>query len=384
MSNPATLQIPFNRPYATGKELWYISKAIGSGHLSGDGYYTKAAQNLLRDRVKARKVLLTTSGTAALEMAAILADIQPGDEVIMPSYTFVSTANAFVLQGAKPVFVDVRPDSLNLNEQLIEGAITERTKAICVVHYAGAACEMQTIMKIARAHNLLVIEDAAQAVGSVYYGRPLGTLGHLGCYSFHETKNIQCGEGGALVINDDRFDQRAEIIREKGTNRTQFFRGEVDKYTWFDKGSSFLPSDLTAAFLYAQLECLESITQQRHWIWRQYDSLLRELSGNGKLFQTTDAPINHHNSHMYYLVLDSKATRDAFIAHMKERGVMCVAHYVPLHSSPYGSKVGRAVGDFTYTDMASERLVRLPLWLGIEPHLHRVFDGIYSFFRRQG
>lgn len=373
--------IPFNKPFLTGKELWYVSQAFNHGYTAGDGRFTKACQNLIRQQTKTHKALLAHSCTAALEMAAIIADIQPGDEVIMPSYTFVSTANAFALRGAVPVFVDVRPDTLNLNEDLIEQAITPKTKAICVVHYAGVPCEMDVIMDIARRNHLVVIEDAAQAVMGEYKGRALGTIGHLGCYSFHETKNIQCGEGGALLVNDDRYAHRAEIIREKGTNRTQFFRGEVDKYTWLDIGSSFLPNETTAAFLLAQLESAEAITRQRLWLWKQYDNALRSFNEGGQMFQTP-SPLG--NGHIYYLMMPSKASRDAFIAHMKERGVQCVAHYVALHSSPKGSELGRGASDFTQTNIASERLVRLPLWLGLEPHQHRVIEGVYDFFRRQG
>lgn len=374
--------IPFNKPFLTGKELWYVSQALNHGYTAGDGRFTKACQNLLKERTKTHKALLAHSCTAALEMAAIIADIQPGDEVIMPSYTFVSTANAFALRGAVPVFVDVRPDTFNLNEDLIEQAITPKTKAICVVHYAGVPCEMDVIMDIAHRHHLVVIEDAAQAMGSEYKGRALGTIGHLGAYSFHETKNIQCGEGGALLVNDDRYAHRAEIIREKGTNRTQFFRGEVDKYTWLDIGSSFLPNEITAAFLLAQLESSDTITRQRLWLWRQYHNAFRSFIAPD--FQLRRTPSESGNAHIYYLVLDSKASRDAFIDHMKERSIHCVAHYVALHSSPKGKELGRTASDFPQTTIASERLVRLPLWLGLEIDQHRVIEGVYDFFRRQG
>ena len=372
--------IPFNKPFLTGKELWYVSQALNHGYTAGDGRFTKACQNLLKERTKTHKALLAHSCTAALEMAALIADIQSGDEVIMPSYTFVSTANAFALRGAVPVFVDIRPDTLNLNEALVEQAITPKTKAICVVHYAGVPCEMDVIMDIAHRHRLVVIEDAAQAVGSEYKGRALGTIGHLGCYSFHETKNVQCGEGGALLINDEQYAHRAEIVREKGTNRTQFFRGDVDKYTWLDIGSSFLPNETTAAFLLAQLESADMITRQRLWLWKQYDNAFRSFVAPDNRLRRTPSPFG--NGHIYYLLMDSKESRDAFIAHMKERGVQSVAHYVALHSSPKGKELGRMASDLSQTNIASERLVRLPLWLGLEPYQHQVMQGVHDFFRR--
>ena len=357
--------IPFNKPYMTGRELWYIAQAHTNGHLAGDGMFTKKCHAWLEARTGAHKTLLTHSCTASLDMAAMLADIQPGDEVIMPSYTFVSTANAFVLRGGVPVFVDIRPDTLNIDETLIEAAITPRTKAIVPVHYAGVACEMDAIMDIAQRHKLLVIEDAAQAVMSAYKGRSLGTIGHLGAYSFHETKNIISGEGGALLVNDDRFAERAEIIREKGTNRSQFFRGQIDKYTWVDIGSSYLPGEVIAAFLWAQMEEAQSITQKRLDIWHRYHEALAPLEAAGKLRRPIIPEGCQHNAHMYYILLESLAKRTEVIAQLKEQGVNAVFHYVPLHSSPAGRKYGRVNGEMTHTDDLADRLLRLPLWVGL-------------------
>lgn len=376
MSDQAMQQIPFNKPYFTGRELWYAAQAMNHGYTCGDGAFTKKCQNLLEEKTKTRKALLTHSCTAALEMAALIACIQPGDEVIMPSYTFVSTANAFVLRGAVPVFVDIKANNLNIDERLIEQAITPKTKAICVVHYAGVPCEMDKIMAIAEQYGLIVIEDAAQAMMSEYRYRALGTIGHMGCFSFHETKNIQCGEGGALLINDPKYIERAEIIREKGTNRTQFFRGEVDKYSWMDIGSSFLPSETTAAFLLAQLEAAESITKRRLSIWHQYKMAFHRTE------RYFNRPIYSGNGHVYYLIVDSKSTRDALIDHMKKKGVMGVSHYVALHSSPKGTQVGRVASDMTETNIASERLVRLPLWLGLESDQYRVIESVFDYFSR--
>ena len=358
--------IPFNKPYMTGRELWYIAQAHTNGHLAGDGMFTKNCHAWLETRTGARKALLTHSCTAALDMAAMLADIQPGDEVIMPSYTFVSTANAFVLRGGIPVFVDIRPDTLNIDETLIEGAITPRTKAIVPVHYAGVACEMDTIMSIAQRHNLLVIEDAAQAVMSAYKGKPLGTIGHLGAYSFHETKNIICGEGGALLVNDDRFAERAEIIREKGTNRSQFFRGQIDKYTWVDIGSSYLPGEVIAAFLWAQMEEAQSITERRLDIWRRYHEAMAPLEGASKLRRPIIPKDCRHNAHMYYMLLESLEKRTEVIAQLKEQNVHAVFHYVPLHNSPAGKKYGRTSGELQHTGDLADRLLRLPLWVGMD------------------
>ncbi|MBI3481175.1 MAG: dTDP-4-amino-4,6-dideoxygalactose transaminase [Nitrosomonadales bacterium] len=358
--------IPFNKPYMTGRELWYIAQAHTNGHLAGDGMFTKKCHAWLEARTGSHKALLTHSCTASLDMAAMLANIQPGDEIIMPSYTFVSTANAFVLRGGVPVFVDIRPDTLNINETLIEVAITPRTKAIAPVHYAGVACEMDTIMDIARRHNLLVIEDAAQAVMSSYKGKALGTIGHLGAYSFHETKNIISGEGGALLVNDERFAERAEIIREKGTNRSQFFRGQIDKYTWVDIGSSYLPGEVIAAFLWAQMEEAESITQRRLDIWQRYHEALAPLEAAGKLRRPIIPEGCRHNAHMYYILLESLEKRTEVIARLKEQNVNAVFHYVPLHSAPAGKQYGRSHGELPHTGNLSDRLLRLPLWVGID------------------
>jgi dTDP-4-amino-4,6-dideoxygalactose transaminase len=357
------MHIPFNKPYMTGKELSYIEKAHASGYLAGDGGFTKRCHAWLEENTGTRKALLTHSCTAALEMAAILADVGPGDEVIMPSYTFVSTANAFVLRGGVPVFVDIRPDTLNIDETKIEAAITARTKAIVPVHYAGVACEMDAIMDIAYRHNLLVIEDAAQGVMSTYKSRVLGAIGHLGAYSFHETKNIISGEGGALLANDARFADRAELIREKGTNRSQFFRGQIDKYTWVDIGSSYLPSEVIAAFLWAQMEEAVSITQRRLDIWNQYYEALDSLERLGKLRRPIIPSGCTHNAHMFYILLDSLETRTRVIQSLAKVGISSVTHYVPLHSSAAGKKYGRQSGLMTITDDLSSKILRLPLWL---------------------
>lgn len=358
--------IPFNKPYMTGKELSYIAEAHFNNMLAGDGPFTKKCHEWLEARTGTKKALLTHSCTAALEMAAILADIHPGDEIIMPSYTFVSTANAFVLRGGVPVFVDIRPDTLNMDETLIEATITPRTKAIVPVHYAGVGCEMDTIMDIAQRHNLLVIEDAAQGVMSTYKGKPLGTIGHLGAYSFHETKNIISGEGGALLINDWCFAEVAEIIREKGTNRSQFFRGQVNKYTWVDIGSSYLPGELTAAFLWAQMEEAQSITQRRMDIWRRYHEALAQLEEAGRLRRPIIPEGCQHNAHMYYILLESPERRTEIITTLENHGVNTVFHYVPLHSAPGGKKYGRTSGELRHTDNLSGRLLRLPLWVGLD------------------
>lgn len=364
--------IPFNKPYMTGRELGYIAQAHANGHLSGDGPFTKRCHSWLEEATGASKALLTHSCTAALEMAALLLDLGPGDEVIMPSYTFVSTANAFVLRGAVPVFVDIREDTLNLDERLVEAAVTPRTRAICVVHYAGVACEMDAIMAIAARHGLRVVEDAAQALLSTYKGRPLGTIGDFGALSFHETKNIVSGEGGALLCRDEEPAGRAEIIREKGTNRSRFFRGQVDKYTWVDIGSSFLPGELTAAFLAAQTEEATAITDRRMALWDRYHAWARSHEENGVLRRPVVPAECTHNAHMYYLLLPSLEARTAFIARLKEQGINAVFHYIPLHSSPGGQRYGRAEGSLAVTDDLSARLVRMPLWLGLEDRLDEV------------
>jgi dTDP-4-amino-4,6-dideoxygalactose transaminase len=374
------MKIPFNKPFMTGKELYYIAEAHFNMILAGDGPFTKKCHAWLEQNTDTKKALLTHSCTAALEMSAILADIQPGDEVIMPSYTFVSTANAFVLRGGIPVFVDIRRDTLNIDEALIEAAITPKTKAIVVVHYAGVACEMDAIMDIAKRHNLLVIEDAAQGVFAQYKGKTLGTIGHLGCYSFHETKNVISGEGGALLINDERFIERAEIIREKGTNRTQFFRGQVDKYTWVDIGSSYLPGEVIAAFLWAQFEDADKITERRLAIWDVYHTNLKALEQNGGLKRPIIPEFCQQNAHMYYIMLHSLEIRTELINHMRENSIYPVFHYVPLHSSPAGKKYGRVFGEMTNTDELSDRLLRLPMWLGMsEDEQKTVIDAVKQF-----
>ena len=370
--------IPFNKPYMTGNELGYISQAHANGHLAGDGQFSKQCARWLQGRIGSQRALLTHSCTAALEMAAILSGVGVGDEVIMPSFTFVSTANAFVLRGATPVFVDVRPDTLNIDETKIEAAITPRTKAIVPVHYAGVGCAMDAIMEIAGRHDLLVIEDAAQGLIADYRGRPLGSIGQLAALSFHETKNIISGEGGALLINDPRFSERAEIIWEKGTNRSQFFRSQVDKYTWVDLGSSYLPGEIIAAFLWAQMEEADAITRRRLDIWDRYHAAFADLE-RAELVRRPIVPAEcTHNAHMYYLLLPDLERRTAFINHLKASEIQTVFHYVPLHSSPLGRKVGRPVGEMTNTDAAAERLVRLPLWLGLEEHLPRVIDEVIA------
>ncbi len=364
--------IRFNRPYMTGTELSSIAQAHQNGHLSGDGPFTRECHAWLRERTQAKTALLTHSCTAALEMAALLLRLEPGDEVIMPSYTFVSTASAFALRGAVPVFVDVRSDTLNIDEALIEQAVTAKTKAICVVHYAGVSCEMDEIMAIAQRHGLRVVEDAAQGIMSSYRGRPLGTIGDLGAFSFHETKNIISGEGGALLCRDEEYGEAAEIIREKGTNRSRFFRGQVDKYTWVDVGSSYLPGEITAAFLSAQMQHAEAITQRRLAIWDQYHTWAQKHEESGRLRRPVIPAHCTHNAHMYYMLMPSLEHRTRFIDGLKERGVQAVFHYIPLHSSPAGMECGRAQGDLPVTNDVSERLVRMPLWLGVEEHMDQI------------
>jgi len=362
----AKRHIAFNRPFMTGRELHYIAQAHAGGHLAGDGPFTDRCHGWLEETTGTPKALLTHSCTAALEMAALLLNIEPGDEVIMPSFTFVSTANAFVLRGAVPVFVDVRSDTLNLDEKLVEAAITPRTKAIVPVHYAGVGCEMDALMEIAGRHGLSVVEDAAQAVMSKYKGRVLGSIGQFGAYSFHETKNVICGEGGALLVNDPAYSQDAEIIREKGTDRSRFFRGEVDKYTWRLPGSSFLPSELTAAFLWAQLEAATMLTERRLERWARYHGLLQGFEENGWLRRPIVPEHCEHNAHMYYVLLAPEIDRQRVLTSLKESGVNAVFHYVPLHASPCGQEVGRAHGDLHNTTDLSGRLVRLPLWIELD------------------
>ncbi|WP_058960375.1 dTDP-4-amino-4,6-dideoxygalactose transaminase [Type-E symbiont of Plautia stali] len=374
--------IPFNAPPVVGSELEYMQSAMASGKLCGDGGFTRRCQQWMEQHFGSKKVLLTPSCTASLEMAALLIDIQPGDEVIMPSYTFVSTANAFVLRGAVIVFVDVRPDTLNIDETLIEAAITERTRAIVPVHYAGVACEMDSIMALAAKHQLFVIEDAAQGVMSQYKGRALGTIGHIGCFSFHETKNYTAGgEGGATLINDAKLVERAEIIREKGTNRSQFFRGQVDKYTWRDIGSSYLMADLQAAYLWAQLEAAERINQQRLRLWQRYYDALQPLAAAGRI-ELPMVPENClHNAHMFYIKLRDSDDRQALINWMKEAEILTVFHYIPLHSSPAGERFGRFHGDDRFTTKESERLLRLPLFYNLSDNNQRtVISSLLSFF----
>ncbi|GAB3413592.1 dTDP-4-amino-4,6-dideoxygalactose transaminase [Erwinia aphidicola] len=374
--------IPFNAPPVVGTELEYMQSAMGSGKLCGDGGFTRRCQQWMEQRFASRKVLLTPSCTASLEMAAILIDIQPGDEVIMPSYTFVSTANAFVLRGATIVFVDVRPDTMNIDESLIEAAITDKTKAIVPVHYAGVACEMDTIMALAKKHQLWVVEDAAQGVMSTYKGRALGSIGHIGCFSFHETKNYTAGgEGGATLVNDASLVERAEIVREKGTNRSQFFRGQVDKYTWRDIGSSYLMADLQAAYLWAQLESAERINQQRLRLWQNYHDALQPLAARGRI-ELPVIPANcEHNAHMFYLKLRDQDDRSALISWLKEAEILAVFHYIPLHSSPAGLRFGRFHGTDRATQTESERLLRLPLFYNLSDNNQKtVIGSLLSYF----
>lgn len=359
------MKIDFNRPAIVGKELEYIKDAVDQGMLCGDGKYTKLCSSWMKERFHVNQVFLTTSCTHALEMAAYLCDIHPGDEVIMPSYTFVSTADAFVLRGAKIVFVDIRPDTMNIDEKLIEQAVTEKTKAIVPVHYAGVACEMDTIMEIARKYDLKVVEDAAQGVEAYYHGKALGTIGDFGCYSFHETKNYTMGEGGALVFQDNSFQEKAEILREKGTDRSKFFRGQVDKYRWIDYGSSYLPSEMNAAYLYAQLEECEKINRKRHQIYDYYHRNLAPLEEAGLIERPFVPEGIEHNAHMYYIKVKDLETRTGLIAYLKENGIYSAFHYVPLHSSPAGMKFGRFSGEDVYTTRESERLVRLPMFYNL-------------------
>ena len=375
--------INFNVPPLVGKEFDYIQEAIASHKICGDGAFTKKCHAWMEDRFKSSKILLTTSGSSALDMAALLCNIQPGDEVILPSFTFSSTANSFAIYGAKLVFVDVRPDTMNIDESLIESAITDKTRVIVPVHYAGVACEMDTIMDIARRHNLLVVEDAAQGVMSTYKGKALGTIGDVGCYSFHETKNYSMGEGGAVSVNNPEMIERAEILREKGTNRAKFFRGQVDKYNWVDIGDSFLPSELNAAYLYAQLEKADEINADRLNSWEEYNKAFKPLEEKG-LFSLPVVPEDCvHNAHMYYLKCRSLDERTDFINFLKERGVMAVFHYVPLHSAPAGLKFGRFHGEDKYTTADSDRLVRLPMYYGLsEEDRNTVIEVVKEFYSK--
>lgn len=374
--------ISFNVPPVVGKETEYIQKAIHSNKICGDGEFTKKCSAWLEKKTGTAKALLTTSCTHATELAAILADIQPGDEVIMPSYTFVSTADAFVLRGATAVFVDIRPDTMNINENLIEEAITEKTKAIVPVHYAGVSCEMDKICELAEKYHLYVIEDAAQGVMSSYHGKPLGTIGDYGCYSFHETKNYSMGEGGALLIKDKENVERAEIIREKGTNRSKFFRGQIDKYTWVEAGSSYLPSDINAAYLWAQLEEADKIYEDRMRSWNLYDELFRDMSEKG-IIETPYIPEGCvHNAHMYYIKTKDLKERTELIQFLKDHGVNAVFHYIPLHSAPAGEKFGRFHGEDKYTTKESERLLRLPLYYGLtEEDVKTVVSAVRKFYK---
>jgi dTDP-4-amino-4,6-dideoxygalactose transaminase len=374
-------RIPFNRPFIVGKELYYISQAVLQCQTSGDGVYTKKSQELMKATFDAREVLLTTSCTAALDLAAILTDVKEGDEVILPSFTFSSTANAFLLRGARPVFVDCRPDTMNLDENLIEAAITEKTRAIVPVHYAGVACEMDAISALAKKHRLNVVEDSAQGVNAKYKGKYLGTLSDIGTYSFHETKNFICGEGGAIVLNRTDLVERAEIVREKGTDRSRFFRGQVDKYTWVDIGSSLLPSDILAAFLYAQLENMDLITKKREGIYRFYEERLSPLAHRGLIRLPVIPPECESNYHMFYIVLNSLNERTQLIEHLKSQGILAVFHYVPLHSSPMGLAMGYRAGMLPITETVSERLLRLPIYYEMqECEVELVVDEISKFF----
>jgi dTDP-4-amino-4,6-dideoxygalactose transaminase len=379
------IHIPFNKPSVVGSELIYVGQAVAGGHASGDGPFTRQAEKLLQNRFNAGRILLTTSCTAALEMAALLCDLQPGDEVIVPSYTFVSTANAAVLRGAKPVFVDIRPDTLNIDERLVEAAVTPRTRAIFPIHYAGVACEMDEIMAIAHRHNLLVVEDAAQGVYAKYKGQWLGTIGHMGCYSFHETKNFSCGEGGALVVNDPRLEKRAEILREKGTNRSQFLRGQVDKYTWVDIGSSYVLSDMLAAFLVGQLENMDQITTRRGAIYDRYASMLAPLVEAGLVLIPSVPQHCTTNYHMFYVLTANVEERTALIAHLRRAGILAVFHYVPLHSSPFARSLGASQIDLPVTDDVSSRLVRLPMYYDLtDREIKEVAATVHDFYRNGG
>ena len=375
------MRINFNVPPFTGREMIYIKQAVDAQKICGDGQFTAKCNKWIEDKTGCEKALLTTSCTHATELAALLANIGPGDEVIMPSYTFVSTADAFVLRGATPVFVDIRPDTMNIDEKLIEDAITERTRAIVPVHYAGVGCEMDAIMDIAKRHNLMVIEDAAQGIMSTYKGQALGAIGDMGCFSFHETKNFSMGEGGALLMKDSRFIEDAEIFREKGTDRSKFFRGQVDKYRWVNYGSSYLPSDMNAAYLWAQLELADEITKARMDRWNQYDALLRDLADKGLIEQPFVPDYCTHNAHMYYIKVRDLEQRSDFINFMKSKDVLTVFHYVPLHTAPAGIKYGRFHGEDKFTTRESDRLVRLPMYYALtEDDVNYICECVHEYF----
>ena len=374
-------RIPFNKPFIAGKELYYVAQSVLGGHTSGDGPFMKKCESFFQEQFGIERALLTTSCTSALEMASLLCGLQEGDEVILPSFTFVSTANAFLVRGIKPVFVDIRPDTKNLDETLIEEAITESTRAIVPVHYAGVSCEMDAIAEIAGRHDLLIIEDAAQGVNARYKGKYLGTLGDLGAYSFHETKNFICGEGGALLANNPRFVERGEIIREKGTDRAKFFRGQVDKYTWVDVGSSYIPSDLLAAFLFGQLEHMERITEKRRTIFHLYQELLGPLAGEGLVELPVIPAECETNYHMFYVLLADHETRSGLIDHLKQKGILSVFHYIPLHSSPMGKSIGGNRNPLPITDNVSDRLLRLPFYFELtDEEVRTITDEIRAFF----
>ena len=376
--------LPYNRPHMVGRELGYIREAVARGHLSGNGPFAARCSSWLERRLAAPRALLTHSCSGALEMAAILAEIEPGDEVIMPSFTFVTTANAFVLRGAVPVFVDIRPDTLNIDERLVEDAITPRTRAIIPVHYAGVACEMDAIVAISERHGLMVIEDAAHGMLSTYHGRPLGSIGQMATFSFHETKNVICGEGGALILGNQALVKRAEIVHEKGTNRREFFRGQTDKYTWVDIGSSYLPSEIAAAFLFAQLEEADAITARRVELWSQYYEAFADLEASGQVRRPFLPDGCEHNAHLFYLLVHGTGTRDDLIAALAERGISAVFHYVPLHDSPAGRRYGRAHGDLHVTERESRALIRLPLWMGMEDSdIERVVSAVHAILAQR-
>ncbi len=379
-----TYRIPFNKPFIVGKELYYVAQSILSGHAAGNGPFTKKCQTLMEEKFGARKILLTTSCSSALDMAAILCNIRPGDEVILPSFTFVSTANAFYMRGAKLVFVDIRSDTLNIDETKIAEAISDRTKVIVPVHYAGVSCEMEVIKDIAKQHDLIVVEDAAQAVNSKYKNRYLGTFGDLGTFSFHETKNFICGEGGAILINNDKYIERAEIVWEKGTNRTKFFRGEVDKYTWVDIGSSYVLSDILAAFLYAQLEKMEEINERRQKVFDRYYKGLMPLANDGLLRLPIISYDSQPNSHLFYVILRDRTTRDELMDHLKKEGMLAVFHFLPLHLSPIGRAMGYAEGRLPVTEALSDRLLRLPFYYDLaSAEQTEVIESIKKFFTKR-